>query len=292
MKTARNWALFTVVVLIWGTNWVVMKSGLKLVGPLNFVMQRFLFSFIALSPFLVFRQHDAPKDRSTWMRLLLHSILNTLSMLSTNIGLVYEQSGISAVLTYTQPLFVFCLAVPILKEVLTGERFLGVTIGFLGVLVLYLKRILSSSLVPLSLGFLLTGAFLWAISIVYYKRFLSYVNPVLTNAAQFTVGLILLSFLAAAFEGFSFVMSGTYLLMLLYMSIMASAMALTLWVSLLREEEATVISASSFVIPMVALIFGWIFLQETIEMESIMGFALILAGTYLVNKKVPSSPVR
>jgi len=73
---------------------------------------------------------------------------------------------------------------------------------------------------------------------------------------------------------------------------MASAVALTLWVSLLREEEATVISASSFVIPMVALVFGWILLRETIELESILGFALILAGTYLVNKKVPSYSVK
>jgi len=292
LKTARNWALFTVVVLIWGTNWSVMKSGLKVVGPLNFVMQRFLFSTLALSPLLVFRQRHIPKDRSIWTKLLFHGILNTLSMLSTNIGLVNEQSGISAVLTYTQPLFVFCLAVPILKEVLTGERFLGVTIGFLGVLVLYFKRILSASMVLLPLGFLLLGAFLWGISIIYYKRFLSHVDPIVTNAVQFTAGLILLSLLASTFEGFFTAITGTYLLMLLYISVMASAVALTLWVSLLREEEATVISASSFVIPMVALVFGWILLRETIELESILGFALILAGTYLVNKKVPSYSVK
>jgi len=269
-----------------------MKSGLKVVGPLNFVMQRFLFSTLALSPLLVFRKRDIPKDRSTWTKLLFHGILNTLSMLSTNIGLVNEQSGISAVLTYTQPLFVFCLAVPILKEVLTGERFLGVTIGFLGVLVLYFKRILSASMVLLPLGFLLLGAFLWGISIIYYKRFLSHVDPIVTNAVQFMAGLILLSLLASTFEGLFIAITGTYLLMLLYISVMASAVALTLWVSLLREEEATVISASSFVIPMVALVFGWILLQETIELESILGFALILAGTYLVNKRVPSYSVK
>jgi len=212
-------------------------------------------------------------------------VINAASILSTNIGLVYEKSGISSVLTYTQPLFVFCLAVPFLKEKSSITRLAGMLVGFVGVLVLYLERILSSTPPSQPLAFLLLGAFFWAVTIVYYKKALSHVNPVATNVVQFAVGVIPLSVLALTFEGFSFIITGTYLLIVLYMSVFASAIALTLWVLLLKEEEATVVSASSFAVPMVALVFGWLFLGEVTEPQSILGLVLILAGVYLVNRE-------
>jgi len=60
--------------------------------------------------------------------------------------------------------------------------------------------------------------------------------------------------------------------------------ALTLWVLLLREEEATVLSSSSFMVPVAAIIFGWLILGETVEPKVLFGSALILAGVYMVNK--------
>jgi len=272
------------VVLLWGSNWAVMKSGLKVVGPLNFVMQRLLFAALTLSPFLIYLREKIPRDRNTWLRLLLLSLISATNMVSTNVGLTYEKSGLSAVLTYTQPLFVFCLAVSFLKEEASSRRFLGIVIGFFGVTVLYLGRNFSSATISFPIFFLLFGAFIWSVKIVYYKKFLSHVNPVITSTIQFTVGAIILSTLSVTFEGFSFSMTSTYILIVLYMSVGASAIAFTLWMLLLQEEEATVVSSSSLIVPMVALIFGWLFLQENMELESVLGFILILTGVYLVNK--------
>jgi drug/metabolite transporter (DMT)-like permease len=273
-----------VVVLLWSSNWVVMKSGLRVVGPVNFVMQRLLFSSIALFPFLVHLREKIPRDRDTWLKLVLLGITTAAGMLSTNIGLVYEKSGISAVLTYTQPLFVFCLAVLFLQESGGVKRLLGVIIGFSGVALLYLGRDLSFAAISYSVLFLLLGAFSWAVSTVYYKRLLSHVNPIVTNTVQSMFGIILLSVPAVAFEGLSFSMTGTYVFIIFYMSVCASAIAFTLWFFLINQEEATVVSASSFIVPMFALIFGWLFLQETVELKSALGFIFILAGLYLVHK--------
>lgn len=284
MKRLRNWLLFMLVVLLWSLNWIVMKSGVRIVGPLNFLMQRFLFASLALFPFLIYLRDKIPRDRNTWLNLLLLSVINATGMISTNIGLVYEESGISAVLTYTQPLFVFCLAVPFLKEEMSVGRLLGTIIGFFGVTVLYFGRNLSLATISYAVSFLLLGAFIWAATTIYYKKFLIDVNPVVTNQMQFMVGVIILSILSAAFEGFSLHMTGTYIFIVLYASICASAIAFCLWIFLLQEEEATVVSASSLIVPMVALIFGWLFLQETIELKSLLGFSLILTGVYLVNK--------
>jgi drug/metabolite transporter (DMT)-like permease len=285
MKRFRNWLLFMLVVLLWSSNWAVMKSGLKVANPLTFVMHRFFFASIALSPFLILLRGRIPRDKDTWIRLLLLSIVNTAGILSTNIGLVYEKSGIGAVLTYTQPLFVFCLAVPFLKEEMSPRRIMGIVAGFVGVAFLYLERIASPTTISYSVLFLLLGAFLWAITVIYYKRALTHLDPIVANVIQLVVGLLVLSIATIAFGELSFVMSGTYLSIVLYMSVGASAVAMTIWMFLVREEEAIVVSASSFIVPMAALIFGWLLLQETVELKSIVGFILISLGIYLVNEE-------
>ena len=130
-----------------------MKSGLSYVDPLNFVLHRFLFSALALSPFLVILKERAPRDRESWVRLLLLGVINALGIFLTNVGLLYEKSGMSAVLTYTQPLFVFCMAVPFLKEKAKARRLLGVVIGFSGVVVLPLGKIRALRVSPIRAAF-------------------------------------------------------------------------------------------------------------------------------------------
>lgn len=284
LKRLRNWLLFLLVVLIWASNWAVMKMGLKYVSPLNFVLHRFLLSSLALSPLLIFLRRKIPQDKETLAKLLLLGVINAVCVASTNIGLVYEKSGVSAILTYTQPLFVFCFAVLFLKEKAGISRLLGVFIGFSGVVALSIGKSNPVEGLSYSSFFLLVGAFLWAVTIVYYKRLLSYVDPVITNVFQLTASALLLAPLASSLEGFSFPLTETYVLIALYTSIFASGIALTLWVYLLREEDATVLSSSSFMVPIVALFFGWLLISENVEVESLLGIGLVMSGVYLVNK--------
>jgi len=284
MKRLRNWLLFLSVVLIWASNWAVMKIGLKYVSPLNFVLDRFLLSSLALSPLLIFLRERIPHDKETLVKLFLLGVINAVCVASTNIGLVYEKSGISAILTYTQPLFVFCFALSFLKEKAGISKLLGVFIGFSGVVALSIGESNPAESLSYPVFFLLMGAFLWAVTIVYYKKLLSHVDPVVTNAVQLTASAILLAPLASAFEGLSFPLTHLYILIILYTSVFASAIGLTLWVFLLREEDATVLSSSSFMIPIVALFFGWLLIGENVELKSLLSIGLVASGVYLVNK--------
>jgi len=276
--------LFLIVVLIWGSNWAVMKSGLTYVDPLNFVFHRFLFSAIALSPLLIALRKRIPRDGKNLAKLILMGAISASGIVSTNTGLVYEKSGISAIITYAQPLFVFCMAVPFLKEEAKLSRILGILIGFSGVIMLSIKEVGFFESFNYSSFLLIVGAFLWAVSIVYYKRILSHIDPIVTNILQMIVGALLLAPLSVVLWGFYFPYSPAYLPIILYASIGASGVGLTLWIFLLREEEATVLSSSSFIIPLVALFFGWLLLGESLDVKSLFGAALIMAGVYLVNK--------
>jgi len=261
-----------------------MKSGLSYAKPLTFVFHRFLFSSLFLLPSILLLRGKFPRKREDLIKLLLLSVINASGMLSTNIGLVGEKSGLSAVITYTQPLFVFCMAVPFLNEKAKKFKIAGVLIGFLGVIAISLRgKVLLDSLTS-SIFFLLLGAFLWAVSTVYYKKSLSHIEPIITNVFQMSLGAILLGLLLIPSGEIGFPASMNYLMMVLYASIGASAIAFTIWIQLLREEEATVLSSSSLIVPMVALFFGWLLLGESVELQALMGAALVTFGVYLVNK--------
>jgi len=261
-----------------------MKSGLGYAEPLTFVFHRFLFSSLSLLPAVIFMRRRIPTNREDLSRLLLLSIINAFGILSTNIGLASEKSGLSAVITYTQPLFVFCRAVPFLNEKARVYKILGILIGFAGVVAISAREDTLLNSITSSILFLLLGAFLWAASTVYYKKFLSRVEPVIVNVFQLSLGAILLGLITASSGELSLPSSTNYLLTVLYASIGASAIAFTLWICLLREEEATVLSSSSLVVPMVALFFGWLLLGETVDLQSIIGAVLVISGVYLVNK--------
>jgi len=284
----RNWFLFLVVVLLWSLNWTVMKNGLQHTDPLNFVLHRLIFAIIALSPALIILRKRIPTNRWSYVLLFFSGIIWTLAELSINFGLTYETSGISAVITYTQPLFVFCMAIPFLKERANVSKLVGLVIGFAGVFVLSLSSMSTENLTN-SLYFLLIGAFFWAISTVFYKKFIVNIDPFVASLIQLISGAFLLGLANTTFGTFHWPFSSDYLFALVYTSIGTLSIALSIWLYLLREEDATTLSSSSLIIPLVAFVFGYLLLGEPVNIKSMIGAALIVTGVYIVNKKTKKS---
>ncbi len=286
MKRPRNWILFVLVVFIWGSGWSIMKVALSYIDPLNFALHRFALSALALSPLLIYARGKIPKDRGTVVRLLMLGAVNASAIVPMYSGVVYEASGISAVLTYTHPIFVFCLSVLFLRSEAKRERLLGAVVGFSGVIVLSVGRA-SSIQMTASTGdvMLILGAFLWAVALVYYKRSLSHVDAALTTVIQQALSAVFVTPLVLVVEGFSFPLTRPYLIIILYLSIVASGIAVWLWLHLAREEDVTVLSTSSFLIPMIAVIIGWLVLAESVQPRSLVGVGLIMTGLYLTNRR-------
>jgi drug/metabolite transporter (DMT)-like permease len=265
-----------------------MKIGLMFVDPLSFVMQRFILASIVLLAIMPLRVKVFPRDRKTWLRLFILSLINTTQITFIHVGLMYENSGLSSLVTYTQPLFVFCLAVPFLGEKASVVRVLGALTGFLGVVILYAEKISLTMNLLNPILFLIFGAFLWAVTIVYYKKFVSHVDPLLVNVVQLSLGFAFISAVALALRGnaLEFSFSTQYVFALLYSSIIGLAIGLTIWLILIRKEETISVTTSSLIIPVVAAMFGWILLGENIGFLSFLSFVLVLMGIYLVNRKM------
>ena len=279
----RNWLLFVLVVLFWGSNWSIMKMGLGFAPPIAFVLHRFVLSVAVLFPLFLVLRSRLPRDSQTVIRLVVLCLIFVSIIILQALGLVNESSGISAVLTYTQPLFVFCLAVPVLQEQVTTVKLLGVAVGFIGVVVLSLGRTASFTLD--SVLILLLSALAWAVAVLYYKKHLSHVDPFVTHFLQLAVGTAPLIIWSLATNSFAVPTDMSYIGILFYSSVGALAFGNIIYLFLLKQEDATTLSGSTLIIPTVALLFGWLLLGESPSPESLLGAVLTLGGVYMVNMK-------
>ena len=211
----------------------------------------------------------------------------------SNAGLVDESSGIGAMLTFTQPLLVFIMSVVFLHESMKVVKFVGVIMGLIGVSILSARSgVQFYDLSPSSL-LLVFGAFLWASSTVYFKKYLVDVDVFVTTALQFTIGSVLLGVLSVLGDGFipiDFVFEDqVYLALLLYYALAVSVFGTVIWLFLLRRETATNLSTYGFLIPVIALLVGWGLLGEPLTLQSLLGSSLILVSMYTVQRDSSSN---
>jgi drug/metabolite transporter (DMT)-like permease len=79
--------------------------------------------------------------------------------------------------------------------------------------------------------------------------------------------------------------SPEYFAILAYAGIGSTAVGMTIWLYLLKEEGASSLSGSTLIVPVIALFFGWWLIGEPLDIRSLVGSCLVLAGVYLVNTR-------
>lgn len=277
--------MLLIVVLIWGANWVNMKIGLYYATPLNYLFQRLFFSSFMIAPFLFFAKNGIKRDPRIFVNVVILCVIYAVSVIFLMVGLEHESAGISSVVTFTQPLFVFALSAIFLKNEITKVRIVGVLVGFGGIITIYLEKIGGVEYATMSISFLLASAFLWAVTIVYYKIISEEVHPYWIGFFQAAIGSIIVYPFALVTGGVVFIFDLPYLLSLAYVTVLSTVVAFSLWFYLLRSEDAAKVSSSSFMIPVVALVSSNLLLGETINLPQMAGVFMVLAGVYLVNRK-------
>ena len=281
----KNKVLFAAMVLLWGLNWSIMKMGLNMSSPFAFTSHRFLLSSIFLVVLNVVLWLRIPRDLESFKRIFVFSLASMSSSVSTILGLRLQSSGIGAVLTYTQPIMVLIMAVIFVNESFSRLRLLGTLVGFSGVVVLFLEDI--GSILSWAALLLLIGAFLWGVGTIYYKLKLQSMGASFVNLLQASITCLTMYALSLSTEPAFRAWDWGYLAILVYSGIGASGIGMTIWLFLLKDEEATSLSSSSLIVPVIALFFGWLFLGEDPSPKSLAGSTLVLAGIYLVSHYKP-----
>jgi drug/metabolite transporter (DMT)-like permease len=275
---------FVALVLFWGSAFGAVKVGLEHAPPLLFAGFRGVLGGLAVGSIAIFLG-GPPRLRRDWSVFATLALLNVVLFIGLqSFALVRLPSGTTAVLTYLQPIFVGFLAWLLLGERLNAVKVAGLLLGFTGIVVVSAGGIAGDvSVVGVVLGTL--SALSWALGTVYFKRVEHRVSTYWAIAVQFVVGGTVLGIAGLATESISDVEVVPALVgSLLYSSLIGTGFAWVIWFALVRSGEASRVAAYIFVVPVVSVILGAIFLDEALSASLALGAALVVCGIYLVNR--------
>ncbi len=279
-------ALFLLVIVIWGLNWPLMKFGLAYISPFWFAAFRILSGAACLFLLLWLRNQLALPRRQDIPVLMTVGFLQIgCGMTFMHIALTRVDAGQSAILAYTTPLWTAPLAAMFIGERLTVGKLIGLGCGAAGILCLLNPLAdrggMQSTLVPNLL--LISAAILWAVTIVHVRAHHWERSPLQLMPFQMLIGGLLIIPFAYVFDGPPAPdWSATLVAVLLYNGPLASAFCFWGYVSVARYLQATTTAIGSLGIPVVGLLSSAWFLNEELSANKISGLLLICLGILIV----------
>lgn len=270
-----------VLCLIWGLNWVVMKTANNYFPPVSFVMWRFGSGALILLAVAYMRKIPLPDARLLPWIIVSGVLQMALNQVAIQIGLLGIGAGMGCVLNFTTPLWVAIMAHFTLNEQLTRRKIFGIVTALFGLYVLMgVQGVddLRSALI------LIGGAVLAAIASIIVKRWLGKCDMIQLTTWQMVFGALGLMLYS------TFVPQGEIdwglpaVLCLLYNGALASAVAFYLWNYILVRIEASTASVATLIAPVFGVLGGVIFLGEPLTAYIVAGMILIFAGIFIVVK--------
>ena len=273
-----------IIVIIWGISYAIMKTGLLYVTPMNYLWQRLFFSTLIMAPFLLLIRGGVKKDIRVIGTVLVSASTWVISSIFMMIALGIIDSGISAILTYTQPFFVFIMSFYLLHAEVTKLKVFGLALGVVGIATIYVNSLSGAIGSAGAVIYLIVAAFLWAGSIVGYKSVAHEVHPYWFSFSEVAIGSFLVLPFALASGSVSVPLNTTYILSISYFTVLATVVGFFLWFRLLQSEDAVIVSSSSLLVPIIAFIVGAIMLNEEVTFNEVLGVVMVVVGVYLVNR--------
>jgi drug/metabolite transporter (DMT)-like permease len=236
----------------------------------------------------------AKRLRPTWAQIRASIIIGAFFFLIGHGTLHWAEqkvpSGLASLLIASEPIWVFLLSSLAARQWrLNATLLAGILLGFGGVGLLMGRNALNSGpgVFVGSLAVLL-GAFSWSVGIVYSRRSHLSGHPLLLSALSLLAGSVQLLLVGTAlgeYRGFSFAsVSLRSWLALGYLVIFGSVVAFTAYNWLLEHYSPTLVATHTYVNPIVAILFGWLFAGEAVTFNVLLSAALVIGAVMLVDR--------
>jgi drug/metabolite transporter (DMT)-like permease len=269
------------VYLVWGSTYLAIAVGLEGYPPFLMGGLRFLAAGLVLFAFLRWRGEAAP-TASQWRNAAFMGVL--MMLLGNGLVNVAEQSvssGLAAVAVASMPLWAALFgSLRGLRS--TGREWLGLAIGFVGVVWLHAGSDISAS--PTGLIALLLAPIAWAFGSV-WSRGRDLPAPFMSTAAQMLCGSVAMLALGLVLgERIEGVPPLQATLAVAYLAAFGSIVGFGAYVWLLHHVRPALATSYAYVNPPIAVLLGALLLDERFGLHSLGAMAVILAGVVLVTR--------
>jgi len=288
----RNAALFLSLAALWGSAFMAIKAGLSYFPPVLFAALRYDIAGVLMLAYAAWRTDRwRPRTRADWRAVAVGSTLLIAGYHAfLFVGEQHTTSAAAAVIVSLSPVLTTGFARALLpSERLTLVGVVGLLLGLLGVVVLASPdpgNLLTAGVFGKALVFL--AALSFALGSVLTRR-IDAALPIQTMEAWSMLGgAVLMHGLSAALPGESLAAvrwTPKAVGALAYLALAASALGFLIYFDLLGRLGPIEINLVSYVAPVFAAVTGYLFLSEVIEVPTVLGFAIIVAGFVLIKRE-------
>jgi len=285
MKKTISFICLVVCTLIWGTTFIAQDTGMDNIGPFTFNSVRFFVGFLAVTPFVFLFErkkinHQIKNKTKQFFKLMAPvSVFLFLACIFQQVSLLYTSVANSAFFT-----IFYVLMVPIIIYFLFSEKLhwsiwpsvLACVIGG------YFLSDIGDATIRIGDGLVLIGALFWALHIIYIGKIIGQFDLPFFIALMQNLIVATLSFiLVIIFEEFDFSKIKLETIEILYAGILSGGAAFALQLFGQRNISAAPAAIVMSLEGVIAAIAAWVILNQILELNNIIGCALILGGILL-----------
>lgn len=290
-----EWAVLVSPFFFWGTAMVAMKEVLPKAGPFFVSSFRLIPAGLLLVAFAASRGRKPPSGLNAWLSITLFALVDASCFQGFLAeGLQRTSAGLGSVIIDSQPLTVAILAALFFGESIGLIGGAGLLLGVVGLLLLEVPAVAiddnNFSLWGSGEWWMLLAAQSMAIGTVMVRWVSKYSDPVMATGWHMIIGGLPLAIISILnhdpiFTGGLSELSVTDISALLYTSICGSAISYGVFYYNATKGSLTKLSSLTFLTPMFASIFGYIFLHETFSPLQLGGAFITLIAIYMINNQ-------
>lgn len=279
---------FAAVYIVWGSTYLAIRVAIETIPPLLMAGARFLVAGALLYGFSRLRGAARP-SRPQWRAT---AIVGALLLLGGNGGVVLGErtvpSGVAALLVATVPVWMVMLDWLWHGAARPGPKVVvGLLLGLVGIGVLVGPGAFGGGAIdPAGAGVLLVGSLCWATGSIYSRHADLPVHAVLGTGMEMLAGGLLLVSAGALHGEFSALhlssISTSSLLGLLYLVTFGSFVGFTAYIWLLDRVAPARVATYAYVNPVVAVMLGWLVLDEPLTSRMFAAAAVIVGAVVLI----------
>ena len=275
-----------IFIILWSSAFITTKPIVDYSDPFSALAFRFLIVAFGFFLFSIIKKQTILVTRKN----LINSILSGILFHGFYLGGVFFSiskglpTGIAALVVTLNPILTNALAGPLLNEKVTWKQWVGVILGFLGAIIVLGFDVGSElpliGIIAVFISLLaVTSATLWQ------KKLSDNLALPVSNMYQaiggFIFHLIIVLFLAKPYIDFS----PTFIIAMSHQILLVSFGAFTILMYLIKHNSASKTVSIFFLIPATSAFIAWIFLNETLSIYDIFGFAIASIGVFIATRE-------
>ena len=287
-SSVKLWANLVIVYVVWGSTFLGVRYAIEVLPPLLTNAIRFLVGGVIFFLFTLLRGYSIPSIKqwlsAAWIGMLLSGVGNC----AVAYAIGFMPTGLVALLVATLPGWMVGLDYYFFgKQKPSWLTVVGLGVGLIGMFIFFNPgENLTQREIPLFPAFLVfIGSITWAWGSL-QSPYLDMPPQMQTTAIQMLGGgvfsLVMSLFLEPnGFKAFDNMTNQTYMA-LLYLIVMGSFVGYSAYVWLLHHAAPSLTATYAYVNPVVAMILGWLVVNEKLSTRSLVASAVVLTGVVLI----------